>query len=395
MKNPLIQWICVAALALVCCGASLPQLHAQTPPDTIVTIKGKKFAPGVEVYYYDSTGVRKRLDSSRVNRIDSKTIRSLIPGWLLNVPGKYPITVQNPSPSRGGSNSDTLTIVRGNAPVRTDTALWFRFTSNERAWHEKVSGTPLSQADSIFIIAAGSPIIEQKTVEAVFFRNGNFRLRLDKQNDPLMAKYVSPSVQTDIDRISHEQIEINGMSNPVIATTTFADNSTSRQELDIPTFRPFIDALASNVVQQYPNTLNQGDTTSSKILIATARADGHTVVPIVGQGRFKIIMNTIPTNLFGFSATPGRTYVIRVDTERNYIESIEIRGSANAIETGIYYKLRDDSQPNNPIYELVMTEQYYDLPDSDLRMKFIYTKQYQTLQIKNFVTQKPIIPATR
>ena len=395
MKNPLIQWMCAAVLALVCYGASLPQLHAQTPRDTTVTIKGKKFAPGVEVYYYDSTGVRKRLDSSRVNRIDSKTIRSMIPGWLLNVPGKYPITVQNPSPSRGGSNSDTLTIVRGNAPVRTDTAITFNYVSNERMWHEYIEGSVTSRADSIFILTSGSPIIEKHTVDGIFFRNGSFRLTTEKENDPIMAKYTSPSVQMDGDGKNRERIEIDGMSSPAKAKIYLANGDISEQIIEFPPIRPLIDALAANIIQQYPSIiLAQGDTTESKILVAVSRAEGHTVTPIIGQGRFKIITNTILPNLLGLTPSSDRQYIIRVDTQRNYIESIELK-IGNVLESATYQKLRDDSQPSNPQIELVMTEQYYTLPDSNIKMKFIQTKHYQSLAIKNYVTQKPVIPATR
>jgi hypothetical protein len=368
-------------------------LQAQTPRDTTVIIRGKKFAPGVEVYY-DSAGVRKRLDSTRVRRIDSRTIESMIPGWLLNVPGRYPITLQNPSPSRGVSNADTLTIARGNTPVRTDTALWFRYTSNERIWHEYIEGSINSRADSIFILTSGNPIIEKYTVSGIFFRNGSFQLTTEKENDPLMAKYTSPSVQMDGDSKNRERIEIDGISSPVKAKIYLANGDISEQSIEFPSVRPLIDALAANIVQQYPNTLAQGDTTTSKILVAISRTEGHTVTPITGQGRFKIVMNTLPANLLGFTPPPDRQCIIRVDTQRNYIESVELK-IGNLLESATYQKLRDDSQPSNPQVELVMTEQYYTLPDSNIKMKFIQTKHYQSLAIKNYVTQKPVIPATR
>jgi hypothetical protein len=400
MKNPLIQWMSVAVLAFVCCGASLPQLHAQTPRDTTVTIKGKKFAPGVEVYY-DSAGVRKRLDTSRVRRIDSKTIRSMIPGWLLNVPGKYPITVQNPSPSRGGSNSDTLTIVRGNAPVRTDTALWFRYVRTNSTWHERVSGTPLSRADSVYLLVSGSPIIEQQQGEGVFYRNGSFWMSYDKQNDPFMANYRDPSLIVEGDPTNREQVVIDGTTSTPVAKITKGGVVLPEQTLGIPSFKPYIDALSAKV-EEYPNiVLQSGDTTASKILIATARADGHSVIPIVGdelvvgRGRFKIIMNNPSTNLFGFVKPTGRKYVLRVDTIKNYIESIEVRDRQDNLEVAAYYKLRDDSQPTKPTYEITMIEEYYSLPNSDIRMKFIHTQVYQSFEYKNSTFQKPTILPTR
>ncbi|MFY8000140.1 MAG: hypothetical protein ACOVSW_16210 [Candidatus Kapaibacteriota bacterium] len=378
MKNTIFQWSCI--LALICFASPL-NLYAQTPRDTTVIIKGKKFAPGVEVYY-DSAGVRKRLDTSRVRRIDSRTIESMIPGWLLRVPGQYPITVQNPSPSSGISNSDTLTISQ--RIVRTDTALWFRFTSNDRYWHEQVGGTTLSPSDSLFLLVSGNPVIEQQNVEAIMYRNGSFKMSIDKLEDPLMNEYVSPNISRVDEPSTNEKIEIDATISPARFRIQRGGSLISDQQVNIASLRPLFDAAAADISQN----LGNGDTTNTKILIAMARAEGHSVIPITGQGRYKITINSVPVNLMGLNKPANRNCIIRVNTERNYIESIELRQGAT-LETAIYHKLRDNSRPENPDYEIIMTEQYYTPPNSTIRMKFIHTRQYQTIQKKNYLIRRP------
>ena len=396
MKNPLIQWMCAAVLALVCYGASLPQLHAQTPRDTTVTIKGKKFAPGVEVYYYDSTGVRKRLDSSRVNRIDSKTIRSLIPGWLLNVPGKYPITVQNPSPSRGGSNSDTLTIVRG-APIvipRTDTAITFSYVSTQSYWHEKTDNLPMTRADSIIVLTSLRSIVQHYTVSGTIFKNGTYRINVQKTDDPLVAAYVKGP---RIDSAAHpETFTIDATTSPAQVTISGANYGTHSLTMQLNPIKELLDSIASNPKKQFPSLVT-GGLSSTRLTLAIARARGYIPVGIPGEGRVKITINNPPTTIFGMNLPPSDRFVMKIDSINNYIESTEIWRN-NAVDIGTYYKLKDGTGGTNPEIELVMHEQMFTIPSSQpntqFSMKAVQVKQYQNFVVRSYINQTQA-PATR
>lgn len=104
---------------------SFTSLFAQQ--DTVITIYGKKFAPGAEVFFNG-----RKLDN--VERISSRELRVRIPFSILSTQitaiGKTAaaissaepllaiqdsITVRNPSPSRGYSNGFPLTIVASEA----------------------------------------------------------------------------------------------------------------------------------------------------------------------------------------------------------------------------------------------------------------------------------------
>lgn len=406
MKNPLIQWMCAAVLALVCCGASLPQLHAQTPRDTTVTIKGKKFAPGVEVYY-DSAGVRKRLDTSRVNRIDSKTIRSLIPGWLLNVPGKYPITVQNPSPSRGGSNSDTLTIVRG-APVvipRTDTAITFNYVSTQSYWHEKTDNLPMTRADSIIVLTSLRSIVQHYTVSGTIFKNGTYRITVQKTDDPLVAAYVKAP---RVDSVTHpETFTIDATTSPAQVTISGANYGTHSLTMQLNPIKELLDSIGSNPKKQFPSLIT-GGLSSSRLTLAIARERENMpdVIPgqgrvkitgIPGQGRVKITIEKPPTNVFGMTLPPADRFVMKIDSINNYIESTEIWRN-NAVDVGTYYKLKDGTGGASPEIELVMHEQAFTIPASQpntrFSMKAVQATQYQNITVRSYITQSQA-PVTR
>ncbi len=395
MKKNLIQWICVAVLALVCCGASLPQLHAQTPRDTTVTIKGKKFAPGVEVYY-DSAGIRKRLDTSRVQRIDSKTIKSMIPGWLLNVPGKYPITVQNPSPSRGSSNSDTLTIVRG-APVvipRTDTAITFNYVSTQSYWHEKTDNLSMTRADSIIVLTSLRSIVQHYTVSGTIFKNGTYRISVQKTDDPLVAAYVKAP---RIDNAAHpETFTIDATTSPAQITISGANYGTHSLTMQLNPIKELLDSIASNPKKQFPSLVT-GGLSSTRLTLAIARERGYTPVGIPGQGRVKITINNPPTNIFGMTLPPADRFVMKIDSVNNYIESTEIWRN-NAVDVGTYYKLKDGTGGANPEIELVMHEQAFTIPASQpntrFSMKAVQVTQYQNITVRSYITQSQA-PVTR
>lgn len=122
-----IQW-CIGILLL--CAAPMA-VHAQTPTDTLITIYGKKFAPGIKVFVDGN-----QVDSTKVQHDATQPSRILyirIPlSWLVALPvtlqsakpkggstaaviNKHIVTLQNPSPSRGPSKPDTL-VVQQNTP---------------------------------------------------------------------------------------------------------------------------------------------------------------------------------------------------------------------------------------------------------------------------------------
>lgn len=114
---------------LVVLCSSITITMAQT--DTLITIYGKKFAPGVRVYLNNTL-----IQANKVNRINSKQIEVLLPlsvlkeapptllsakkpqGSVQAVVNNHIIRVENPSPARGVSNPRTL-VVREDVPTVT------------------------------------------------------------------------------------------------------------------------------------------------------------------------------------------------------------------------------------------------------------------------------------
>ncbi len=363
-------------------------LQAQTPRDTTVIIRGKKFAPGVEVYY-DSAGVRKRLDSTRVRRIDSRTIESLIPGWLLNVPGRYPITLQNPSPSRGVSNADTLTIARGNTPVRTDTAISFRYTFIDQYWHERIDTTSaLSKADSIIVLTAKRQIKQNCTIVGAIFRDGKYRVNIEKSDDPIMADYVrSPRLDNTA---NHEIINIDATNSPAQITVNSDNDGTSTFTTQLDPVKDLIDTLGADPRQRFSGFVTE-NLPQARMTLAIARAKQYQITPLLGNGRVKITIDNSPPSIFGTAIPSGTKFIMRLDTLENYVESTELwRG--NDMVTASYYKIKNGTAGLNAQYEVAITYHFYSIPASGIRMRAAHTREYRNFYVKSYLTP---IPATR
>jgi hypothetical protein len=368
----------LAALAV----ASSQMLHAQT--DTTLTIHGKKFAPGVKVYY-DSLGVSKQFAPSALDSISARRIKVKIPQWLLNQNADYPITVENPAPSRGRSNVDTLRV-RVPAQPRTDTAIAFRYAYTDQYWHERVDTTlAMVKVDSIVALTALRSIKQSCTVSGSIFRDGKYRVKVEKRDDPMMADYVrAPRIDNPA---NHEIIDVDATATPA-RITVFSDNDgISNFTTQLAPMKDLIDTLGADPRQRFPGFVT-GQLPQTRMTLAIARAKGYTITPLPGAGRVKLTINNPPSTLFGTDIPAGTKFIMRLDTLENYVESTELwRGSE--LITASYYKLKDGTAGANPQYEVAITHHFYTMPRSGLRMKAIHTREYNAVYVKSYLTPIP------